>query len=300
MGRLDPGLVATLLFLIPGMWHSNVLTSVMYLCGQFLWEHGHMVMFTKAGFEVGVPWLLFWLFLLGFLHSSFWNGGGSSKKKWTGSRHQKVQHFRRRKLAYFMVLTCRERLFSFPPITFADGFQVKADQLGLSRQYTPKDRQHRRWRRVQVKSKHRAWKRRVLQHEGFLTVRRSSVQLWNQHPVADMEFLAAPNTDSFLPHAEFGVVPEDVLTKFVEDRASTFLAAARLKSKLESADRSRVAEEVVQRANIFTSTYQTKCKDTGKRRHTFKTCPLVWDTGASAGLTPFRCNLSTTWSARYQ
>jgi len=104
-----------------------------------------------------------------------------------------------------------------------------------------------------------------------------------------MEFLAAPNTDSFLPHAEFGVVPKDVLIK-VEDRASTFLAAARLKSKLESADRSRVAEEVVQRANIFTSTYQTKCKDTGKRCHTFKTCPLVWDTGASAGLTPFRCD----------
>ena len=36
-------------------------------------------------------------------------------------------------------------------------------------------------------------------------------------------------TDSFLLHAEFGVVPEDVLTKFVEDRANTFLAAARLK-----------------------------------------------------------------------
>ena len=167
MGQLDPGLVATLLFLIPGMWHSNAPTSVMYLCGHFLWEHGHMVMFTKAGIEVGVPWLLFWLFLLGFLHSSFWNGGGSSKKKRTGSRHQKVWRFRRRKLAYFMVLTCRERLFSFPPITFADGFQVKADQLGLSRQYTPKDRIHRRWRRAQVKSKHRAWKRRVLQHEGF-------------------------------------------------------------------------------------------------------------------------------------
>ena len=102
--------------------------------------------------------------------------------------------------------------------------------------------------------------------------------MWNQHPVADMEFLAAPNTDSFLPHAEFGVVPKDALTKFVEDRASTFLDAARLKSKFESVDRSRVAEEVVHKASIFASTYQTKCKDTGKRRHTFKTCLLVWDT----------------------
>ena len=63
---------------------------------------------------------------------------------------------------YFIVLTCRESLFSFPPIIFADGFQVKTDQLGLSRQYTPKDRQNCRWRRAQAKSKHRAWKRRVL------------------------------------------------------------------------------------------------------------------------------------------
>ena len=189
-----------------------------------------------------------------------------------------------------MVLTCRERLFNFPPVIFADGFQVKADQLGRSCQCTPKDRQHRRRRRAQVKSKHRAWKRRVLQHEEFLTTGRSSVELWNQHPVTDMEFFALPNTDSFPPHAEFGVVPEDVLTKFVEDRAGTFLAATRLETKLESADQSRVAEEVVQRASIFSSTCQTKCNDTGRRRHTHKTCPLVWDTRALAGLTPFHCD----------
>ena len=41
--------------------------------------------------------------------------------------------------------------------------------------------------------------------------------------MADMEFLAKPNMDSFLPHAEFGVVPEEVLAEFVEDRAGTFL-----------------------------------------------------------------------------
>ena len=105
-----------------------------------------------------------------------------------------------------------------------------------------------------------------------------------------MECLASPNADSFPPHAEFEVVPKDVLTNFVEDRANTFLAATRLKSKLDSADRFRVAEEVVQRASIFTSTYQIKYNDTGKRRHTHKSCPSVWDTRASAGLTPSRCD----------
>ena len=73
-----------------------------------------------------------------------------------------------------------------------------------------------------------------------------------------MEFLAKPHMDSFLIHAEFGVVPEEVLTKFVEDRADTFLAATRLMSKLESVDRAKATEEVVQQANVFSSTYQTK------------------------------------------
>ena len=138
-----------------------------------------LLMFAKACNEVEVPLLLFRLFLLGFLLSSFYNGGNSTRKRRTGSRHRKVQCFRRRKLAYSMVLTCRERLFSFPLIIFADGFQVRADQLGLSRQYTPKDRQQRSWRRAQAKSRHSAWKRRVLQREGFLNTRRSSVELWN-------------------------------------------------------------------------------------------------------------------------
>ena len=52
MGRLDPGLVATLLLLIPGMWYGNVLTSVVYFCGRFLWKNDHMVMFAKACDEV--------------------------------------------------------------------------------------------------------------------------------------------------------------------------------------------------------------------------------------------------------
>ena len=65
-------------------------------------------------------------------------------------------------------------------------------------------------------------------------------------------FLSKPHTDSFLPHAEFGVVPEEVLAKFVEDRADTFLAATRLMSKLEYVDRAKATEEVVQVGGIST------------------------------------------------
>ena len=68
----------------------------------------------------------------------------------------------------------------------------------------------------------------MVEHEGFLNPKGRSARWWNQHPVADIEFLAEPNMDSFLPHADFGVVSEEVLTKFVEDSADTFLSAARL------------------------------------------------------------------------
>ena len=61
-----------------------------------------------------------------------------------------------------------------------------------------------------------------MKHERFLTPRESSIRWWNEHPVADMEFLAKPNMDSFLPHAEFGIVPEEVLAAFVEDRAGKY------------------------------------------------------------------------------
>ena len=65
-------------------------------------------------------------------------------------------------------------------------------------------------------------------------------------------------------------------------------------SWVESADWSRVhsTEDVVQRASILTGTYQTKYNNTGRRGHTHKTCLLVWDTEASAGLAlaPFWCD----------
>ena len=288
MGQLDPGLVATLLFLIPGLWNSFSIMAMPNLFAHFL-EYFPSCVYS-FGCDVGVPWLLYWLFLLTFLVTKFYDSKALSRKKRTGSRHQKIQRFTRRKLAFFMLLKCRDHLFSFPSITFADGFQLQADQLGFSWRYTPLDQQHCCWRRAQAKSKHRVWRCRVVEHEGFLNPKGSSACWWNQYPVANTKFLAEPNMDSFLPHADFGVVPEEVLTKFVEDRADTFLAATRLMLKLKSADRATAAEKIMQRANIFSNTYQTKDVKGKKWRHTFKTCPLVWDTGASAGLAPFRCD----------
>ena len=48
----------------------------------------------------------------------------------------------------FIILKCRDRLFSFPPITFTDGFQLQVDQLGRSWRDTSLDQQHCCWRRA--------------------------------------------------------------------------------------------------------------------------------------------------------
>ena len=50
------------------------------------------------------------------------------------------------------------------------------------------------------------------------------------------------------------MVSEKALCNFVKDRADSFLAVSKLVSKLTSADRSRGAEEVVQRLNTLRGT----------------------------------------------
>ena len=89
-GRLALGLVATLPLLVPGMWYNHVLTFVLCFCGHVLWEDGRIVMYVKACNTAGVHWLIFWLFLFGFLLSIFYDKVDSSNNKRNGSRHQKV------------------------------------------------------------------------------------------------------------------------------------------------------------------------------------------------------------------
>ena len=183
--------------------------------------------------------MLFWLMLLSYLVLF----KSEKAKKRTGSRsnHQKAKRFRRRSLPFFLVLSCRRRQHNAPSYTTT----ISGQQITM-RCYTPQDRQHNRWRRRQRKSKCRAKERRAQYHDKFLTPRRSSNALWNSRRVADLRFFSEPNMDNFAPHSVFGVVPEEVLDSFVEEHADAFLSATQLKNKLESADRTRSAEEVVQ------------------------------------------------------
>ena len=100
MGRHDPGLVATLLLLIPGLWSSFSFLSMPNLSVCFSVYFSSCV--YSFGCNVGVPWLLYWLFLLGFLVlvTRLYGSRVPSKRKRAGSRHQKARQSRRRKLVF--------------------------------------------------------------------------------------------------------------------------------------------------------------------------------------------------------
>ena len=94
-----------------------------------------------------------------------------------------------------------------------------------------------------------------------------------------------------MPYSVFGVVPEEVIDSFIEEHDDTFLSATQLNNKMESADRTKSAEEVVQRMCTAQKSYgfeSLEISQAKREKACFLTCPLVWDTGASFGLTPFR------------
>jgi hypothetical protein len=93
--------------------------------------------------------------------------------------------------------------------------------------------------------------------------------------------------DSFRPHFDHGVVPEEVLSEFCADRGEMFLASIKLVNQFDCVSLMEEASKVVKRLNLFVN--PSVATGMGSRgRKTPKNCPLVWDTGASFGLTPFR------------
>ena len=54
--------------------------------------------------------------------------------------------------------------------------------------------------------------------EKFLRLQTSETKLWNEMRKIDSAYLLTPLT-AFVPHVESGIVPEEVLNTFVEDRA---------------------------------------------------------------------------------
>ena len=83
------------------------------------------------------------------------------------------------------------------------------------------------------------------------------------------------------------MIPDELLTKFCCEQGTTFLGATKLIQKFGTLSLEEGVKSTIKHLNILQAAGSTNASHTAKRT-TFKNCPLVWDTGASFGLTPFR------------
>lgn len=67
----------------------------------------------------------------------------------------------------------------------------------------------------------------MLNHGKFLLPKKSNSELWNEQCKANKEFFEA-QYNPFSPHAEGGVIPEEVLCELIYKRVDTFLIESRL------------------------------------------------------------------------
>ena len=84
-----------------------------------------------------------------------------------------------------------------------------------------------------------------------------------------------------------GVIPDVLLHEFCCERGATFLSAAKLMQQFGTLSLEEGVQPTVKHLNILQAAGSTNGSHTAKRV-AFKKIPLVWDTGASFGLTPFR------------
>ena len=86
-------------------------------------------------------------------------------------------------------------------------------------------------------------------------------------------------------------IPIEVLNEFCSgDRGQSFLAFPQLLNQFTLLDHAQQAEQAVNRANIFRVALENRHHKPKEQDSSFTGCPLVWDTGASFGLTPFRAD----------
>ena len=103
--------------------------------------------------------LLFIISIINFGHTTpnltFWRDT-SRKQRRARPTWKRWKKFRRRRIAYHLVMLCHRHQGNRPR------------RMDGTRFPSPISTRHRRWRRRNLRSRHQLWKRRVLQHEFFL------------------------------------------------------------------------------------------------------------------------------------
>ena len=174
-----------------------------------------------------------------------------NRKKRKRKRNKREQRFHRSRLPYYLVRRCKNRLNQ--RVHCLDGSTILPSRL----------RKHQRWKKRQKKDHLRRWKRKL---EAFI-----------------------------IPHANAGrfrleqPISEENLSLFCSN--TNFLAPMKLMKGFETEDDSPMAQHAVNLMNQHRAQLllqQNAAKQIVSCSSHFKECPLVWDTGASYGLTPFR------------
>ena len=196
--------------------------------------------------------------------------------------------FRRRKLAYHLVMKCRRRVGN-KPTTYAYRHEVHQVKAILRREIPLMYRRLKKLKRVQKKLRkarddalYQSFAvKGVEKFEGYLspstTGRFCYINDVSSSTINDF-------CSSFDPVESFKVM------RMIEEERLTLesIGSSNDMDELSLEDHRDIAQDTVTRANMFINTakaYQSSC-DHGKP--SFKFCPVVWDTGASFGLTPFR------------
>ena len=144
----------------------------------------------------------------------------------TRARWKRERKFRRRKLAYHLVVRCRRRVGNFP--RRLDGTYFPS----------PMSTKHRRWRRRRLHSRYHLWRRRVVDHEFFLNARQGT-----SSPFDD---ILCSTSSSFKPNDGF---PDDILCRFCEQ--VDLLSPMRFLGELQGSDHVANVKEAFARMNIL-------------------------------------------------
>ena len=176
---------------------------------------------------------------------------------------RRKKQFRRRRLPYHLVMRCHRRVSHRPP------------RLSGSRRHpSRKSWSYARWRR----------RRYAAQFEQ---------KLWCSYYEAELKSFASGEPPTFSLDLPFS---EDILEQFCNGKDADgnylrdFLGLMNLFKGFEEEDHEKNAQDTINRMNSHRTSMllQAAGSDVPKLQKHFKHCPVVWDTGASYGLTPFR------------
>ena len=193
------------------------------------------------------------VFLLCVVVGFFSTGTKVRKKRQRGSRSRKYARFRRRALHYNLVKRCRSRVGNRPR---------RLDDTSFP---SPRTSAHRRWRRRNIRARQRMKKRRTVLHEFFLS--NNSDGRFNL-PKA----FSSVDVDAFLDTQS----PLDVM-----------ISINGMKMQDHVANVKKLMARVTRLQGPIRLAQMDAARHTNEPDNYYST-PLIYDTGASFGLTPYR------------